>query len=92
MALILTGKTKCSICEVVIQESDDIVATTSFIADRNDPLWRFSDSAMHRHCFMAWEYRTTFVKKYNETCGFITAGNSTYRHMEDDGNISTRQK
>ena len=88
MALVLLGKTECSICGVVLNEEDDMVATTHFIADQNDPLWQFSDSAMHRSCFLEWEHKLSFVKKYNDTIGIITWGNGTYHHMEDDGNIS----
>ncbi len=88
MALIFFGTTECSLCGVVLNQGDDIVATTHFLADRNDPLWRFSDSAMHRSCFLAWDRREAFVKKYNDTVGAVTWGDGTHHHMEDDGNIS----
>jgi hypothetical protein len=92
VALILLGKTECSICGVVLNEDDDLVATTHFIADQNDPLWRFSDSAMHRSCFLEWEHRLGFVKKYNDTIGAITWGNVTYHYMEADGHISVLKR
>ena len=92
VALILLGKTECSICGVVINKGDDIIATTHFIADQDDPLWRFSDSAMHRSCFLGWDQRQAFVRKYNETTGAITWGNGTYHRMEDDGHISVLQR
>jgi hypothetical protein len=87
MALIFRGKTECSICGVVLYDGDDLVATTHFIADRNDPLWRFSDSAMHSACFIDWAHRQDFVRKFNDTLGAITSGNGTYQYMEDDGRI-----
>jgi hypothetical protein len=92
MALILLGKTECSLCGGVLKEDDDIVATTAFINDRDDPLWPFSDSGMHKACFLAWDQRSKFVKKYNETRGAITWGNGTYHHMEDDGEISVLRR
>jgi hypothetical protein len=92
VALILLGKTECSICGVILNDGDDLVATTHFIADQNDPLWRFSDSAMHRSCFLGWEHRQSFVKKYNDTIGAITWGNGMYHHMEDDGHISVLKR
>ena len=92
MALISRGKTECSICGVVLEEGDDLVATTHFIADQADPLWRFSDSAMHGSCFLEWEQRQNFVQKYNDTIGTITWGNGTYHHMEDDGQISVLRR
>jgi hypothetical protein len=84
MALVLIGKTKCSICEETLMEGDDLVATTHFIADRADPLWRFSDSAMHRKCFATWNHRAEFIAKYNATVGKIVWGNNTRHRMESD--------
>ena len=92
MALILLGKTECSICGVILNEDDPLVATTHFIADRDDPLWRFSDSAMHKSCFLKWEQKQSFVKKYNDAVGTITWGNGTYHHMEEDGSISVLKR
>jgi hypothetical protein len=92
VGLIFLGTTECSICGVVLNEGDDIVATTHFIADQNDPLWRYSDSAMHRSCFLGWEQRPAFVRRYNETIGAITWGIGTYQHMEDDGHISVLKR
>ena len=87
MALILCGKTECSICGVIIKDGDTIVATTHFLRDPNDPLWRFSDSGMHRSCFLAWPLRDTFVERYNATVGTVTWGNGTYHYMEPNGKI-----
>ena len=69
MAIVLRGKTECSVCGNVIKDGDEIVATSHFIADQNDPLWRFSDSAMHRSCFANWNHRTEFVAKFNLIVG-----------------------
>ena len=92
MALIFPGKTQCSICGDVIMSEDEIVATSHFIADQNDPLWRFSDSAMHRACFADWNFRTAFVAKFNSIVGPITFGNGTYHHMEPDGTIAVLKR
>jgi len=92
VALILRGKTECSICGSVIKDEDEIVAATHFIRDPDDPLWRFSDSAMHKACFLEWHQRGEFVKRYNETVGAVTWGNGTYHHMEDDGSISVLRR
>jgi len=87
VAIVLRGKTECSLCGKVIINGDDIVATSHFIADKADPLWRFSDSAMHHSCFNEWEHRAEFVAKFNRIVGEITFGNGTYHHMESDGAI-----
>jgi hypothetical protein len=87
MALIIRGKTECALCKVVLNVNDKIMATSHFIADTEDPLWRFSDAAMHQNCFLKWDQKQTFVDKYNETVENITWGNGTYHHMNDDGVI-----
>jgi len=92
MALIFLGKTECSLCGNVIMEDDEIVATSHFIADSNDPLWRFSDSGMHRSCFLTWDQRTAFVNKFNQIISGITFDNGTYHQMESDGTIAVLQR
>jgi len=68
MALLYKG-IRCSICHQVIENLKfDIVATTHFIADPNDPLHRFSDSAMHRRCYDAWEHHEVFTARYRAVC------------------------
>ena len=69
-------------------DGDDITATSHFIADEQDPLWRFSDSAMHRSCFLAWDHRAEFVAKFNRIVEGMTFGDGTYQHMESDGVIA----
>src|SRR5215471_19281755 len=66
MAIIITGKSACALCGQTLLAEQEIVDTPRFIADRNDPLWRFSDAAMHRTCFDAWEHRAEFVAKYEQ--------------------------
>jgi hypothetical protein len=56
LALVLIGKSRCALCDLVI-ENDQFIATSHFIADTTDPLWRFSDAAMHQSCFLAWKGR-----------------------------------
>ena len=89
MAMIALGHTKCPLCGAVLQAEDDLVATSHFIASPSDPLWRYSDAAMHRPCFVAWELRAQFVARYNEIVGSKTWGNGTYHHMTDDGTIQS---
>jgi hypothetical protein len=89
MAQILIGKTKCALCNVVIKDNDEVVATSHFIADSEDPLWRFSDAAMHKKCFLEWDQRGPFVEKFNRIAGAITHGNGTYHQMNSDGSIAS---
>jgi hypothetical protein len=92
VAIVLSGETECSICSKVIIDGDDIVATSHFIADESDPLWRFSDSAMHRSCFLGWDQRAEFVAKFNRTVEGTTFGDGTYHHMESDGAVAVRKR
>ncbi len=87
MAIVIRGKTKCAICDSVITDVDKILASSQFISDQNDPLWRFSDSAMHSSCFVGWDHRDEFVAKYNLIVGPRTSCNGMYHRMEPDGTI-----
>ena len=87
MALILRGKTECPLCSKVIEDGDNIVATSHFIADDKDAFWRFSDAAMHESCFLEWDQRQEFISKYNDVVGRFTSGGETYHQMNNDGAI-----
>jgi len=90
MAIIIRGKTKCSLCGKVLNDADEIVATQAFIQDRNNPLWRYSDSAMHKPCFFIWNKKEEFISMYNETLGKIVWDNGTSYYMKLDGTISVQ--
>jgi hypothetical protein len=77
MALFIVGM-PCSLCHKPINAGDDIVGTTHFIASDADPLWRYSDSVMHRGCFDRWEHRETFSRRYRETMTGIYPGDRDY--------------
>ena len=91
MAIIYKGM-KCALCEGDLGDASDLVATTHFIADQDHHLWRFSDAAMHRDCFVSWEHRAEFVDLYNRTIGTQVWGNGTRHHMHPDGSITTGVK
>lgn len=68
MALIILGKSTCKLCNEVLQKHQELVAFPAFIADRQDPLYPYSDAAMHRSCFDAWTRRGEMVAKYQAAC------------------------
>jgi hypothetical protein len=74
MAILILGRSKCSICGETLHKEDDIVATTHFIGDQSDPLWQFSDSGMHRSCYETWEHRDEFTRRYRECLGGMYPG------------------
>lgn len=88
MALIYEGMT-CAICEQPLDLQGPMVATSHFIEDPSDLLWRYSDAAMHYECFQQWQHRDQFVTKYNNTMGTIVWGNGTRHHMKPDGTIQS---
>lgn len=87
VALVKLGSSKCPLCEKVFQKGYDVVATSHFIIDQTDPLWRYSDAAMHRQCFASWEYRETFRDKYNATVGKMVWGKGTRHYMDTTGSV-----
>ena len=90
MAIIYKG-IKCAICglEIDIGRDASFVATTHFIGDKNDPLWRFSDAAMHYECFQIWPHKAEFVRKYNSTIGQRVWGNGMRDLMHPDGRVQS---
>lgn len=56
-----------------------------FIGDEAHPLWRFSDSAMHRSCFKGWSHVEEFRSAYNEIWPKIMPNHP--REMRPDGSI-----
>jgi hypothetical protein len=66
MAIVIEGRTNCSICDVVMEAGTDIVMFPHFIQDDRHPLWRFSDSGMHCGCFVHWDKAEAFRQAYDE--------------------------
>ena len=64
MALYNPGFTKCPICNQIVGESQKRTGFTHFIEDDKDPLWRFSDAVFHYDCFMKWECKEEYLKRY----------------------------
>lgn len=87
MAIIIRGKTLCPLCGEVLTEEDEIFATSHFISDKTDPLWCFSDAALHRQCFLNWDKKEEFRAKFNEIVANLDLGSGLSHYMEPDGTI-----
>ena len=85
MAIVITGTTGCSLCGATLAETDDIVMFPHFIWDEDDPLWRYSDSGMHRACFSGWDQADQFRAFYNRVWPEIVPNHP--RAMQPDGTI-----
>ncbi len=45
---------------------------------------------MHRKCFLEWEHRDVFIRRYNDAVGRRIWGNGLVKHMKPDGTIVQR--
>jgi hypothetical protein len=59
MALVIRGKTTCSVCGLILEPNQDVVGFPHFLPP-DHRLWRFSDSAMHNSCYEQWEHHDYF--------------------------------
>jgi hypothetical protein len=87
MALIIRGRTACAICGAVLSAGDDIFATSGGPIQPSDPLCKFQDAGMHRHCFQEWPLRDVFRAKYNNFFKNYLRG---MRYIQEDGTVEER--
>jgi hypothetical protein len=85
MAIVIRGKTECPLCGSILSDADQIVMFPHFIADRAHPLWRFSDSTMHRSCFASWDQAEQFRSLHNRLWAEMVPNRP--REMQPDGSI-----
>jgi hypothetical protein len=88
MALVILEKSECPLCGKVLRQGESLVMTSPFIEERTHPLWRFSDAAMHRACFLAWSERPLFIETFNSYFDRHLRG---MRYMLEDGSIEERE-
>jgi len=65
------------------------VAFGHFISDQSDPLWRYSDSAMHRTCFLAWPKKEEFRARQNADYRRVIYPDQTIFRLEENGDLIT---
>lgn len=63
MAIIIKGKSKCAICNSVL-DREPIISWKAFL-NTEHPLWKYSDTGMHEECFNNWKHKETFEHLYN---------------------------
>lgn len=78
MAIVIRGKTKCSICEKTIEEGQEIIAFPSFTSDSNDPLLLFSDSAFHKLCFENHSLAKEAIDRLSKILGPLESGKTCW--------------
>jgi len=84
MTIVIRGKSKCPICDGLLDDQREYFGTPHFIVVSSHPLYRFSGSAMHRDCFITWPHASEFRKAFDEFRG------ERFRHecrMLENGDI-----
>ena len=100
MAIVIPGKTRCAICNQIIEADDEIVAFSPFIPNKLDPLWIFNDAAAHAQCFWQHPLAAEADRRWNELqssyqrmccvcCEKIDAPDDYYQipHLTDDRDL-----
>lgn len=85
--MIEAGRAHCALCREAIRPGEDVLITPDFLADETNPLWRFSDAAMHRPCFLVWDLRKSFVACYNRVAKRWVAPDGSRPRMTSEGEI-----
>lgn len=75
MAIVVLASTKCPLCGKVLQNKADLYLFPPMIANTNDPLYIFSDAAVHLSCLKmhplgkeAMHYSDKALQYANRTC------------------------
>lgn len=66
MALLVFGKSICSLCGRVIQQGQRTYSFAAFILNELDPIFRFSDGAFHDHCIRNDQRGMEAIRRYEE--------------------------
>lgn len=87
MDRISAGRAHCALCGEAIRSGEDAWATPDFLADDDDPFWRFADAAMHRACFLVWDRRKAFVARFNRAARSWVGPDGSHPRMTSEGEI-----
>ena len=87
MDRIASGRARCALCGDAIRPEEDAFITPDFLANDEDPFWRFADVPIHRACFLVWERRKAFVARFNRAARLWVASNGSHPRMTSEGEI-----
>ncbi|MFZ5625543.1 MAG: hypothetical protein ACOY71_14145 [Gemmatimonadota bacterium] len=85
------GTAICALCGDAIRPDEPAVVTPDFVADDADPLWRFTDAAMHCPCFLVWDRRRAFIARFNRVARALTDADGSCPFMNGEGVIERAQ-
>ena len=70
MAIVFLNQSKCSICDTIMYEHEEIILFPAFTSNQKDPLYPFSDESLHYSCLgkhllhqKALAFRETILSK-----------------------------
>jgi len=86
MAIFLRGKTRCAICDRLIEDNDERFSTSTFL-EKTHPLWRYADDTMHASCYMGWDRRAEFASEYCDSERRWFAGHPDCSLLMETANI-----
>ncbi|MGI4737519.1 MAG: hypothetical protein ACRYG7_20320 [Janthinobacterium lividum] len=58
MALLLLGKSTCSLCDGLLHAGEDLLGLPALV-DTSHPLYPYFDQGFHQGCFARWQHRET---------------------------------
>lgn len=88
MAIMIEGSTLCKLCNAPLYAEEEIVLIPAFIKDRTHNLFRFSDSSIHKSCFMNWKDKMSLIDEFNL---YYQKHYRGLRVMSDDGYIENKE-
>lgn len=90
MAIVITGKSKCPVCNEIINKNDDIVLFPPFVQNTNDPFYFLNDSAVHVKCLLnhelgkqALEYKNIIEKMTSPKYRICDIGGNLIKNPND---------
>lgn len=81
---------RCVLCGDAVRLGEDAFVTPDFIADEQDPMWRYSDAVVHRACFYVWDRRKTFVARFNRLTRVLVASDGSRPFLTSEGRLVRR--
>jgi hypothetical protein len=64
MAQLISGLSRCVVCQRVLEPGDRVFATSGCAFDPSDRLFRYCDAGIHWDCYVCWPDRPRFAAGY----------------------------
>lgn len=74
MALLICGKSVCSLCEQIIKQDEPTCSFPPFIANEFDPCFVFSDGVFHESCIFKHKHGSDALRRVDEWSSRVGPG------------------